>query len=61
MYGSLDPDALDKMLQAMEELDALENRPESLSPVIWEKFCLFRRRKVESEHQVTMNVVNALK
>lgn len=36
----------------MEELDAPENTPKCLSPAVWEKFCLFRRTKVESEHKV---------
>ncbi|XP_056291308.1 cilia- and flagella-associated protein 43 isoform X1 [Pseudoliparis swirei] len=50
--GSLAPDALVKMLKAMVELDAPENTPEGASPQIWEKFCLVRRAKVESEHKV---------
>ncbi|TNN81819.1 Cilia- and flagella-associated protein 43 [Liparis tanakae] len=52
LCGSLAPDALVKMLKAMEELDAPENTPEGASPQIWEKFCLVRRAKVESEHKV---------
>lgn len=52
LCGSLAPDALGKMLKAMEELDAPENIPEGLNPSIWERFCLVRRAKVESEQKV---------
>lgn len=52
LCGSLAPDALGKMLKAIEELDALENIPEGLNPSIWERFCLVRRTKVESEQKV---------
>lgn len=51
--GSSPPDELNNLLQAMEELDAPQNTPKCLSPVIWERFCQFRRTKVESEHKVT--------
>lgn len=50
--GSLAPDALGKMLKAMEELDAPENMPKGLNPSIWERFCLVRRTKVDSEQKV---------
>lgn len=52
LCASLAPDALGKLLKAMEELDAPENMPEGLSPSVWERFCLVRRAKVESEHKV---------
>lgn len=52
LCGSLAPDALGKILKAMEELDAPENIPEGLHPSIWERFCLVRRTKVESEKKV---------
>ncbi|KAF3708148.1 Cilia- and flagella-associated protein 43 [Channa argus] len=47
LCGSQTPDALGKMLKAMEELDAPKNIPEGLNPSIWERFCLVRRTKVE--------------
>uniref|UniRef100_UPI003AAA87D7 cilia- and flagella-associated protein 43 n=1 Tax=Centroberyx gerrardi TaxID=166262 RepID=UPI003AAA87D7 len=50
--GSVPSDRLSQMLKAMEELDAPENMPEDLDPSIWERFCLVRRAKVESEQQV---------
>uniref|UniRef100_H3D719 Cilia- and flagella-associated protein 43 n=1 Tax=Tetraodon nigroviridis TaxID=99883 RepID=H3D719_TETNG len=53
--GSPPPDELSNWLQAMEELDAPENTPKCLSPEIWERFCQFRRTKVESEHKVKVN------
>lgn len=52
LCGSLGPDALSKMLRAVEELDAPENMPEGLNPAAWERLCLVRRTKVESEQKV---------
>ncbi len=43
------------MMKAMEELDAPENMPEGLDPFVWERFCLARRAKVESEQKVRMS------
>ncbi|XP_041644785.1 cilia- and flagella-associated protein 43 [Cheilinus undulatus] len=57
LCGSLAPDVLGKMLKAMEELDAPENMPEDLNRLIWEKFCLVRRAKVESEQKVKLNAL----
>lgn len=56
--GSPNPDELADLLQAMEELDAPENTPKCLSPAVWERFCAFRRTKVESEHKVMRVVAN---
>lgn len=42
------------MPKAVEELDAPENMLEGLDPVVWERFCLARRAKVESEQKVRM-------
>ncbi|XP_028458704.1 cilia- and flagella-associated protein 43 isoform X2 [Perca flavescens] len=57
LCGSLAPDALGKILKAMEELDAPENIPEGLNPSIWERFCLVRRTKVESEKKVKVKAL----
>ncbi|XP_026164299.1 cilia- and flagella-associated protein 43 isoform X5 [Mastacembelus armatus] len=57
LCGSLAPDALGKMLKAMEELDAPENMPEGLNPSIWERFCLVRRTKVECEQKVKVSAL----
>ncbi|XP_039994475.1 cilia- and flagella-associated protein 43 [Xiphias gladius] len=57
LCGSLAPDALGKMLKAMEELDAPENIPEGLNPSIWERFCFVRRSKVESEQKVKVRAL----
>uniref|UniRef100_A0A7N6ANC1 Cilia- and flagella-associated protein 43 n=1 Tax=Anabas testudineus TaxID=64144 RepID=A0A7N6ANC1_ANATE len=57
LCGSLAPDALGKMLKTMEELDAPENIPEGLNPSIWERFCLVRRTKVESEQKVKIKAL----
>uniref|UniRef100_UPI0037E722FD cilia- and flagella-associated protein 43 n=1 Tax=Semicossyphus pulcher TaxID=241346 RepID=UPI0037E722FD len=57
LCGSLAPEALGKMLKAMEELDAPENMPEGSNRSIWEKFCVVRRAKVESEQKVKVNAL----
>lgn len=45
-------EGLSQMMKAMEELDAPQNMPETLDPAVWERFCLARRTKVESEQKV---------
>ncbi|KAM6922521.1 cilia- and flagella-associated protein 43 [Lycodopsis pacificus] len=57
LCGSLAPDALGKMLKAMDELDALENAPEGMKIQIWERFCLVRRTKVEIEQKVKVKAL----
>ncbi|XP_041802985.1 cilia- and flagella-associated protein 43 [Chelmon rostratus] len=57
LCGSLAPDGLSKTLKAMEELDAPENIPEGLNPSVWERFCLVRRMKVESEQKVKVKAL----
>ncbi|KAK2824393.1 hypothetical protein Q5P01_021568 [Channa striata] len=57
LCGSQAPDALGKLLKAMEELDAPKNIPEGLNPSVWERFCLVRRTKVESEQKVKINAL----
>ncbi|CAB1445671.1 unnamed protein product [Pleuronectes platessa] len=57
LCGSQAPDALGKMLKAMEELDAPEHKPEGLNPSIWERFCLVRRTKTESEQKVKVKAL----
>ncbi|XP_060943830.1 cilia- and flagella-associated protein 43 [Limanda limanda] len=57
LCGSQAPDALGKMLKAMGELDAPEHKPEGLNPSIWERFCLVRRTKVESEQKVKVKAL----
>ncbi|XP_027030838.1 cilia- and flagella-associated protein 43-like [Tachysurus fulvidraco] len=39
-------------VKTLEDLDLPENMPEGLDPVMWERFCLARRTKVESEQKV---------
>lgn len=55
--ASMAPESLGKLLKAVEEMDAPQNMPEGLNPFIWERFCLFRRSKIEKEHQVKMNAL----
>ncbi|KAM3862960.1 cilia- and flagella-associated protein 43-like [Diretmus argenteus] len=57
LCGWVASDGLGQMLKAMEELDSPENKPKSLDPSIWERFCLVRRAKVESEHQVKIKAL----
>uniref|UniRef100_A0A665XAJ6 Cilia and flagella associated protein 43 n=1 Tax=Echeneis naucrates TaxID=173247 RepID=A0A665XAJ6_ECHNA len=57
LCGSLAPDAVGKMLKAIEELDAPENMPEGLNSGVWERFCLVRRAKVESEQKVKLKAL----
>lgn len=40
------------MLKAMDELDEPEKMPFGLNPSVWQRFCLVRRSKVESEQKV---------
>ncbi|KAJ8013989.1 hypothetical protein DPEC_G00035570 [Dallia pectoralis] len=46
-----------QMMKAMEELDAPENLPEGLDPSVWDRFCLARRAKVESEQTVKIKAL----
>ncbi|XP_053188578.1 cilia- and flagella-associated protein 43-like [Scomber japonicus] len=57
LCGSLASNGLGKMLMAMDELDTHENMPEGLNPSIWERFCLVRRTKVESEQKVRVKAL----
>ncbi|XP_072196068.1 cilia- and flagella-associated protein 43 [Excalfactoria chinensis] len=45
-------DALTRLMRAMDELDNPEHMPNGLDPSLWEKFCLARRNKLESEQLV---------
>uniref|UniRef100_A0A8C6XW02 Cilia- and flagella-associated protein 43 n=1 Tax=Naja naja TaxID=35670 RepID=A0A8C6XW02_NAJNA len=45
-------DALAHLMKAIDEMDNPENRPEGLDIINWERFCVARRVKVESEQQV---------
>ncbi|KAM8806103.1 cilia- and flagella-associated protein 43 [Eudromia elegans] len=40
------------LMKAMDELDKPEHMPNGLDPSFWERFCLARRNKVESEQLV---------
>ncbi|CAM4726849.1 unnamed protein product [Leuciscus chuanchicus] len=57
LLGTAPSDGLSLMMKAMEELDAPENMPEGLDPVVWERFCLARRAKVESEQRVKLKAL----
>ncbi|XP_066047799.1 cilia- and flagella-associated protein 43 [Chamaea fasciata] len=45
-------DALSLLMKAMDELDSPEHKPSGLDQSVWERFCLARRNKVESEELV---------
>lgn len=55
LSGSLVPDACSQMLTSMDNLDPLKGMPEGVTLAIWDKFCLLRKAKVESELQVNIN------
>uniref|UniRef100_A0A8C6TSJ9 Uncharacterized protein n=1 Tax=Neogobius melanostomus TaxID=47308 RepID=A0A8C6TSJ9_9GOBI len=55
--GSLALDNLGKLLKAVDEMDSHQNMPQDLNPIIWERFCVFRRTKIEKEHKVKMNAL----
>uniref|UniRef100_A0A6Q2ZM02 Cilia- and flagella-associated protein 43 n=1 Tax=Esox lucius TaxID=8010 RepID=A0A6Q2ZM02_ESOLU len=57
LQGPVAAEGLCQMMKAMEELDTPENMPEGLDPSIWERFCLARRAKVESEQQVKIKAL----
>ncbi|XP_038265646.1 cilia- and flagella-associated protein 43 isoform X3 [Dermochelys coriacea] len=42
-------EALAHLMKAIDEMDDPENMPEGLDLTVWERFCLARRTKVESE------------
>ncbi|XP_023698358.2 cilia- and flagella-associated protein 43 isoform X1 [Paramormyrops kingsleyae] len=50
--GRAASEGLVHLMKAMDELDSLEHMPEGLDRATWERFCLSRRTKVESEQQV---------
>ncbi|KAM4775662.1 cilia- and flagella-associated protein 43 isoform 3-T3 [Cyanocitta cristata] len=45
-------DALSLLMKAMDELDSPEHMPSALDQSVWERFCLARRNKMESEELV---------
>ncbi|XP_076829896.1 cilia- and flagella-associated protein 43 isoform X2 [Brachyhypopomus gauderio] len=55
--GRAAAEGLSLILKAMEELDTPDNMPDDLDVAVWERFCLARRAKVESEHQVKMKAL----
>ncbi|KAJ0067028.1 hypothetical protein NL108_007826, partial [Boleophthalmus pectinirostris] len=57
LSGSMAPESLGKLLMAVDEMDSPQNMPKNLNPLIWERFCIFRRTKIEKEHKVKMNAM----
>ncbi|XP_063261434.1 cilia- and flagella-associated protein 43 isoform X2 [Prinia subflava] len=45
-------DALSHLMKALDELDSPEHMPSGLDHSVWERFCLARRNKMESEELV---------
>ena len=39
---------------ALAELDKESNMPEGIDPGLWQRFCLYRRQKIESDQQVSI-------
>lgn len=61
LSGQEAAEGLSQMLKAMEELDAPENMPEGMDPSVWQRFCLARRAKVESEQRVRDGIGDVLR
>ncbi|ROL49549.1 Cilia- and flagella-associated protein 43 [Anabarilius grahami] len=57
LLGTAPSDGLSLMMKAMDELDPPENMPEGLDPVVWDRLCLARRAKVESEQKVKLKAL----
>ncbi|XP_062851720.1 cilia- and flagella-associated protein 43 [Trichomycterus rosablanca] len=57
VLGRAAAEGLSQMMKAMEELDAPENMPEGVDQDVWDRFCLARRIKVESEQQVKIKAL----
>uniref|UniRef100_A0A2K5E5M4 Cilia- and flagella-associated protein 43 n=1 Tax=Aotus nancymaae TaxID=37293 RepID=A0A2K5E5M4_AOTNA len=49
--GKLNKDAFAQLMKAMDELDNISNMPEGLDPLVWNRFCMTRRAKVENEQK----------
>nr|XP_060624330.1 cilia- and flagella-associated protein 43 [Anolis sagrei ordinatus] len=45
-------DARAHLMRAIDEMDELENRPENVDLIAWDRFCGVRRAKVESEQAI---------
>ncbi|XP_077205761.1 cilia- and flagella-associated protein 43 isoform X2 [Paroedura picta] len=45
-------DAYTQLMKAIDEMDEFVNKPEGLDYIIWDRFCVSRRAKVESEQQI---------
>ncbi|KAK1791764.1 hypothetical protein P4O66_013741 [Electrophorus voltai] len=57
LSGQAVAEGLSLMMKAMEELDTPDNKPDGLDMAVWERFCLARRAKVETEHQVKLKAL----
>ncbi|XP_048362773.1 cilia- and flagella-associated protein 43 isoform X2 [Sphaerodactylus townsendi] len=45
-------DAYVHLMKAIDEMDEFENKPEGIDYTVWERFCVSRRAKAESEQQI---------
>ncbi|KAI5932524.1 Cilia- and flagella-associated protein 43 [Manis javanica] len=50
--GKLNKDAFAQLMKTMDDLDNINNMPEGLDPLVWDRFCTTRRAKVENEQKV---------
>uniref|UniRef100_A0AAV2JQE6 Cilia- and flagella-associated protein 43 n=1 Tax=Knipowitschia caucasica TaxID=637954 RepID=A0AAV2JQE6_KNICA len=57
LSGSMATESLGKLMKSVDEMDSPQNMPEKLHPAVWERFCIFRRNKLEKEHEVKMNAL----
>ncbi|KAI5277499.1 Cilia- And Flagella-Associated Protein 43 [Manis pentadactyla] len=50
--GKLNKDAFAQLMKTMDDLDNINNMPEGLDSLVWDRFCTTRRAKVENEQKV---------
>ncbi|XP_064229968.1 cilia- and flagella-associated protein 43 isoform X3 [Aotus nancymaae] len=58
--GKLNKDAFAQLMKAMDELDNISSMPEGLDPLVWNRFCMTRRAKVENEQKVKQKAAGLL-
>lgn len=53
-------DAYVQLMKAIDDMDDLGNKPEGLDYNVWDRFCMSRRAKIESEQQVSKLISTVL-
>lgn len=55
--GKLNKDAFAQLMKTMDDLDNINNMPEGLDSLVWDRFCMTRRAKVENEQKVYKKIL----